>query len=156
MMKTNLKKLIADYLREAKLMQVATSKNNKPWVATVWYVHDEDWNLYFISRHNRRHSFDLKENPNVAGTIVKSHKTLGVKVRGIQFEGKALKVSITELPDAFNLFVKRYPKAKVHINSVNDTIKNITGTCIYKIIPLRIVLFDEVNFPDNPRQELKL
>lgn len=152
----NLKQLISEYLEEAKLMQIATVKDNKPWVATVWYVHDEDWSLYFISRRNRRHTIELKKNSHVAGAIVKPHKTLGVKARGIQFEGKALEVSTSELPHAFNLFVKRYPKAKVHIKSVKDIIKNITGTRIYKIKPSRIVLFDEVNFPNDPQQELRL
>ena len=155
-MATDLRRLISNYLKEAKLMQIATAKDNKPWVATVWYAYDEDLNIYFISRRSRRHSLELKENPNVAGAIAKSHETLGVKTRGIQFEGKASEVPLPELPRAFRLFTKRFPKTKAFIKSVKDIIKNITQHRFYKIKPSRIVLFDEVNFPDNPRQELKL
>ena len=155
-MKPNLRELVSNYLREAKLMQIATVKDNKPWVATVWYAFDDDLNLYFISRKTRRHSVELGKNSAIAGAIVKQHKTLGVKTRGIQFEGNATEVSILELPKSFNLFVKRFPKAKKFMISVRAIIKNITDHHIYKIVPSSIVLFDEVNFPDNSRQELKL
>lgn len=152
----NLRKLITDYLEEGRLMQIATVKDNKPWVATVWYACDKNLNIYFISRKTRRHSLEIKNNSAVAGAIVKPHRTLGVKTRGIQFEGNAAEVSVLELPKAFNLFVKRFPKAKKFMKSAQAIIKNITDHHIYKIVPSSIVLFDEVNFPDNSRQELKL
>lgn len=105
----SLEKLIEEYLREAKLMQVATVKNNRPWVASVWYVHDKDWNLYFISRKSRRHSLELKDNQYVAGTIVKPHtKGSGEKVRGIQFEGKAKETKGKTLELARSLAEARY------------------------------------------------
>lgn len=155
-MKQDIRKLVIDYLNEAELMQIATVRDNKPWVATVWFAYDKNMNFYFISRKTRRHSLELKDNPSVAGAIVKPHRTLGVKTRGIQFEGEASEVSLLELPNAFNLFVNRYPETKKFMKSVRDIVKNITDHHIYKIIPSMIVLFDEVNFPDNSRQELKL
>lgn len=151
-----LRGLITDYLKEAKLMQIATAKGNRPWVATVWFAYDSELNLYFISRKSRRHSLEMNANPNVAGAIAKPHETLGVKTRGIQFEGKASEVPVLELPKAFRIFTKRFPKTTAYVKSVKDILKNITQQRFYKIKPSRIVLFDEVNFPDNPQQELKL
>lgn len=151
-----LRKLIEDYLKEAKLMTLATCDKDKPWAATVWFIFDDKLNLYFISQKQRRHSLELKRNPKIAGTIVFPHEIFGVKVRGIQFEGEAYEASALELPNAYTLFAKRFPKVKENIKSVMDIIKNITRVRFYKIVPSRIVLYDEVNFPDNPRQELLL
>lgn len=155
-MATDLRKLVTGYLEEAKLMQIATAKNNKPWVATVWFAYDSELNLYFISRRSRRHSIEINDNPNIAGAIAKPHDTLGVKTRGIQFEGKASEVPVLELPKAFRIFTKRFPKTTAYVKSVKDILKNITQQRFYRIKPSRIVLFDEINFPGNPQQELNL
>ena len=155
----NLRKLVRDYLEDAKLMQVATVKNNKPWAASVWYVHDKDWNLYFISRHSRRHSLELKKNQNVAGTIVIPHtKGSGEKVRGLQFEGPAHDLTGVKeqktLERANKLYLSKYSLAE------DIPIENLTDpdwiATYYVIHPTSFVLFDEVNFPDSPRQELNL
>ena len=136
-------------------MCLATSKNNKPWACTVWYVNDEDWNLYFISQKARRHSIELKENPNVAGTIVLPHvKGSGEKVRGLQFEGTARACKLTELMKAHKLYISKYELAE-DIPKL-ELLKLSLSYTYYKITPSVIVLFDEINFPDEPRQELVL
>ncbi|MBI2545082.1 MAG: pyridoxamine 5'-phosphate oxidase family protein [Candidatus Aenigmarchaeota archaeon] len=153
----NLKKIITKYLKEAKLMQIATSKNNKPWVATVWYVQDEKLNLYFISRRSRRHSSELKDNRNVAGAIVKPHtKGSGEKVVGLQFEGTShdLTDEPNEIKKADRLYHKKYSLAE-HISLKQLTDPKWVAT-YYVVHPKVFVLWDEINFPDNPRQEFKL
>src|SRR3990172_7577213 len=159
----DLKKLVKDYIKEANLMQLATVKDKKPWVATVWFAYDNDFNLYFVSRYNRRHSLEIAKNPHVAGAIVKPHKTLGDKTQGGQFEGKCQEVKGKEVAKGNFLFAKRFPKVTKFILSPKEIIeakKEITKGKIphllYKITPRNIVLFDEVNFPDQSRQELKL
>lgn len=153
----SLKQLIENYLREAKLMQVATVADNKPWVATVWYAHDKNLNLYFISRKDRRHIQELKNNSHVAGTIVVAHEEgIGQKVRGIQFAGKAEIVGIRELINAYTLLKKKYPNIVKHIPNLDFVKQGAILVRFYKIIPTTVVLFDEINFPDNPRQELNL
>jgi uncharacterized protein YhbP (UPF0306 family) len=150
-----LKQLIEDYLKKAKLMQIATTKNSKPWAASAWYVHDEDLNLYFISRKKRRHSLELGENPNVAGTITIPHtKGSGEKVRGLQFEGKAQETTGKILKKARELYFKKYPLAE-KIPLARFFIPTFIAT-FYIIRPSLIVLYDEVNFPKNPQQELIL
>lgn len=151
----DLKSLIEDYLKEGKLMQVATSKGNKPWVASVWYVHDEKWNLYFISKKHRRHSKEIIENPEVAGVIVTPHtKGSGEKVRGLQFNGVARETNGHEMDKANKLYKAKYELAEeIALEELMDP-KVTYG--YYIIEPKTFVLFDEINFPDDPRQELKV
>jgi len=152
--RNKLKKMILDYLKEAKLLQIATAKNNKPWVATLWYVHDSKFNLYFISRRSRRHSLELMRNPDVAGAITKTHIIgSGEKVRGLQFEGKAEECHGATLKEASKLYLSKYPRAvKIPLEKLQDP--NFTAT--YVVHPRTFVLFDEVNFPKEPRQEIKI
>ncbi|OGY23188.1 MAG: hypothetical protein A2172_02305 [Candidatus Woykebacteria bacterium RBG_13_40_15] len=152
----DLKKLIKDYLKETNLMQIATAKGNKPWIASVWFAYDSAFNLYFISRFNRRHSLEIAKNPHVAGAIVKPHKTLGDKTRGLQFEGECHEVKGVELVKAFAIFAKRFPTVTKFILSPKDIVEGVTDHHFYKVVPSQIVLFDEVNFPDQSRRELNL
>lgn len=148
-----LKAVILDYLNQAKLLQIGTTKNNKPWVATVWFSHDKDFNFYFISHGERRHSSELGDNPNVAGTIVAPH-TLGSgeKVVGLQFEGIAEKIEDEEkLEKALDIYYSRYPNAD---RIPHEQFHN--GVACYVIHPKTLVLFDQVDYFDNPRHELKL
>lgn len=152
---SDIRELVISYLREAKLMTLATVRNNKPWVASAWYVHDENLNLYFISRKNRRHSLELKENPNVAGTITIPHtKGSGEKVRGLQYEGIVKETNGKILKKAREIYFRKYPNAE-KIPLSRFFIPTFIAT-FYIISPSVIVLFDEINFPKNPRQELML
>lgn len=149
----NLRKLIEDYLEEAKLMQVATSKNNQPWAASLYFAYDNLWNLYWISRSTRRHSEEIKDNEKVAGTIVLPH-THGQKVRGLQFQGIAKQLKGEEVKNGMDCYSKCYPD--VPAEKIRAIVEGKDSHVCYRITPAFFILFDEINFPDNPRQELKL
>ena len=154
-MPANLRKLVLDYLTEAKLMSIATCKDSMPWAANAWYVHDDELNLYFISRKNRRHSLELKENSHIAGTITKPHVIgSGEKVRGIQFEGVAHEATGKTLEKALRLYLAKYPTAqKIPLEMLE---KPDFIAAFYVIHAKILVLFDEINFPEEPRQELRI
>ena len=148
-----IKQLITDYLKEARLMQVATSQDNQPWACTVYFAFDEDLNLYWISKTDRRHSKEIRNNEKVAGTIVFPH-TPGDDVQGIQFQGIAKE--LTDKKEAIigmKYYAERYGVKPERVNTILD---GSDGHTCYKIMPDLYVLFDEVNFPDDPRQEYKL
>src|SRR5437016_2121320 len=136
-------------------MQIATVSANKAWVASVWYAHDDDWNLYFISRRYRRHSQEIEANPNVAGAIVLPHlKGSGEKVRGLQFSGQARRTQGDEIARAKSLYEAKYELA-AH-EDLDELKKPDVTFGFYIIEPEHFVLFDEINFPKNPRQEYRL
>lgn len=152
-MGVSLKKLIQDYLKEAKLMQLATSINNQPWVCSVWFTADGDLNIYWISSTTRRHSGEVIKNSKVAGAIALPH-TPEDPPRGIQFQGKAeLLTSKRELAKAILLFTGRIFTKK----NIIEFMKSKTSPHrFYMIKPTQFVLFDAVNFPNNSRQEYNL
>ncbi len=50
--------LAKEFIQKGKLMQVATTNNNQPWVISCWYTFDDNLNFYFISKiHNFTYCF---------------------------------------------------------------------------------------------------
>jgi uncharacterized protein YhbP (UPF0306 family) len=146
----NLKKIIRDYLKEARVMQLATVKDGQPWICTVNYVFDKESNLYWMSRRSTRHSQELKSDSRVAGAIVKNPD---IK-RCLHFEGSAYEVSKENLEFANELYSQRYDDKPNRLEEAKPDNKKVRTYYILK--PKLFVLFDEVNFPDNPRQEYNL
>ncbi|EKD64967.1 MAG: hypothetical protein ACD_50C00231G0011 [uncultured bacterium] len=148
-----LRKLIEEYIEKAKLMQVATSRNNRPWACSVYFAYDDKWNLYWISLSSARHSKEIEKNKKVAGTIVLPHKH-GDEVRGLQFEGvaKVLK-SKNEISSAMEYYAKRFGVSGKRVKAI---IENTDGHLCYVVRPKSFVLFDTLNYPNDSRQEYKL
>ncbi|MEX2007458.1 MAG: pyridoxamine 5'-phosphate oxidase family protein [Candidatus Levyibacteriota bacterium] len=145
-------KLVRDYLKEARMMQVATSKDNQPWVCTLYYASDDNQNIYWISKPDTRHSKELMANKKVAVAIPVKFNTLTVV--GLQVEGEAEEVSNL---DEIKKYVKLYSdKFKRGEGWYQDFLLGKNEHKLYRINPKMFVLFDAVNFPDNPRQEIRV
>lgn len=146
-------KLIANYLADQHMMQLATESDGQPWVCTVYYVVDEKLNLYWLSLPNRRHSKELVKRNKVAAAIPIKF-TKGKKVVGIQLQGHA-----EQLPsdNSSRQYVEVYA---TKFNRTEDWVNNFcndkTEHKLYKLIPTLFVLFDENNFPIETRQEYKI
>lgn len=149
----DIKQLIAEYLNEALLFQFATVKDNKPWVTTVCFGYDDKFNIYWFSKHSTRHSQELITNPNSAGTIVKSY-SIGDKVRGLQFEGTIKELTAPEDIDRGLLSnTQRYHIPESRLAELSKELNEKSGDYgLYQFTPHTIILYDTVNFPDNPRQ----
>lgn len=133
-------------------MQIATSVDGQPWCCTVFYVYDKDFNFYWISKPDTRHSKEIAKNPKVAGAIVLPHVPKDPS-RGIQFQGRAKLLSGKEEEIASKFFIRQFNREKTLLEDIRSG-KNPHK--FYRIKPTELVLFDRVNFPDNPRQEYNL
>jgi len=148
----DLKQLIQKYLEDARLMQLATVDDGKPWVSNVWFAADEDMNIYWFSSTNRRHSEEVAKDHHVAGAICLPH-TPEDKPRGLQFEGTAeVLTDEANVQKAMSHYADRiFPEEKVRELMAHAERPHK----FYRIKPSLFVLFDVANFPDNPRQEWK-
>lgn len=149
----DLRKIIVEYLKEAKLLQLATSLDSQPWVCSVWFVSDEDLNIYWFSSITRRHSDEVVKNNKVAGAIVLPQSPKDPP-RGLQFQGIAETLTNQEdIDKAISIYEGRiFSKEKIKEFMEHKEKQHK----FYRIKPTQFVLFDLVNFPDNPRQEYKV
>ncbi|MFT5281038.1 MAG: hypothetical protein ACI9AR_000491 [Flavobacteriaceae bacterium] len=142
-----MKKLLHQYLKESTLMQLATVSDGCPWLCNVYFVSDEDNNLYWTSKKARRHSQEILKNPISACTIVYDSK----KKQALQITGKSYQVSIEDLERICNLYSEKYGKKSGRLEEMlKDT---PDGQAFWILKPDTISFWDEVNFPDSPKQE---
>ena len=151
--KPNTEQLIQEYFKKAKLMQLATVSSGKPWVSNVWFVADKDMNIYWFSSITRRHSIEVMRDSHVSAAICLP-QTPADSPRGVQLEGSAeLVTKPSEVAIAMGYFIGRI--FSIHQIKYFMADKE-TPHRFYKIKPTSIVLFDAVNFPDQPKQEYVL
>ena len=141
------KDLLNEYIGQGKLMQLATVRDAKPWICTVYFVADAELNLYWLSFPERRHSLDIAKNAEVAIAIAIKHDK---PVIGVQGEGNAeIVTDKTVVKLMIEQYVAKYDVGqKFYANFMHGTNKHV----MYKFTPTNYVLFDEVNFPDDGRQ----
>jgi len=148
------KQLIKQFLKDARVMQLATVKDNKPWVCNVHFYADEENNLYWISTPARRHSEEIKDNANVAAAIKVHEDTPDeMYVIGISIEGTAELLTEEETKVIGRRYVEKLKKAPT---LVEDILSGKNPHKFYRLKQTNIVLFDTKNFPDQPRQEYKV
>ena len=99
---------IADFLAAHTTLTLATvGQERAPAAAAVFYAHDDDLTLYFLSEEKTRHAQNLLANPVVAGTIQADHQDWRV-IRGLQLEGRAERVPATRQAHAVAVYVRKF------------------------------------------------
>lgn len=145
-----MKDLIKEFLDSKKDMQLATVASGKPWICTVYFVYDEDLNLYWTSGRSRQHSLEILNNPNAAATIVKDTE----RKQALQIAGHAYEVADDDLERVHELYQDRYGKKDYDLEEMKKHTADGRSYWVFK--PTEISLWDEVNFPDVPKQKYTL
>lgn len=142
-----------EYLGGCKLLQVATfDLEAAPGFAHVWFAVDERFNFFFASNISRNHSQHIRRTGTVAfGTVGIALDGLGQKVRGITGHGGATELADQELREGFETYSSRWSKAR-ELFPVESMLDGTSPMRVYRIEPQELVLWDEVTFPDMPRQ----
>lgn len=142
---------VIKYLDQANLMQIATFSGRKPWCTTVFYAVDNLHNLYWLSPTSARHSREIAFNDHVAAAITVPH-SYGQGLHGLQVEGIAELVTTSDIEPLFQAYAEKY--------NARSRLPGLLGGTdeqrLYKLIPDAFVLYDEENFPTEPRQEWRL
>lgn len=133
-------------------MSLATSRNNHPYAAALFYASD-GLTLYFLSNPSSEHSLNIFLNPRVAATINTEHfdwKT----VRGLRIMGKAYAVGEEESKRARDIFESKYPFLTGLLKS-GVLRREFADYSFFKIIPETIRLIDNsVHFGYRAEMEI--
>ena len=151
----DIKNLISDYLKDIKLMQLATSQADQPWLCNVWYVIDDQDKVYWISRETRRHSQEIAQNPLVSCKFHRwFNEGLGQQGKSGVMAGKAQKLdNPSDIEEAYALYLARYPKL-AEFQSLEASLDDTGDHKFYCMTPHEIIWWDEKNFPDQSRQKV--
>ncbi len=145
--------LIRKYINQVNIMQLATSANDQPWVVIVHYYADLDFNLYWTSRPDRRHSKEIAANPKTSATILIHENTANENwVIGLTASGESELVNNMEdkISQAYVSKLHKDPNLPANIATGKDLAN------WYVLRASNIILFDSKDFPTNPRQDYKI
>jgi len=122
---------LQDFLDDQLLMSLATSDKFSLWCATVYYLSDNDLNLYFISGNHTDHVKNILKNHKVAFSI--TDKNHSEDVLSVQARGFCERVGESRLSKTLEKWNTKFPEKKFCIKDLNNN-----GASMYKIILTRL------------------
>ena len=139
-------KAVGDFLGSHTTMTLATSGEDGPWAAAVFYAHDSDLRLYFISAKDTRHAADIELNPKVAVAVNTQHKDWS-DIRGLQIGGVAEIVTPDQRAAVVETYLAKFPALRplfsVPRNEQESRIaRAFAASPFYRVRPNRIRLID--------------
>ncbi len=146
----NPNEIFQQFLDNNNLMQLASQDNGKIWVCNLYFASDEHGNIYWTSNRQRRHSIEIENNPNVAITIVNDAD----KKQAIQLSGRAYRVTVEESEKVHEMYGAKFGQKASRLEEVRQDTPESRAYWVLK--PEFIELWDEVNFPDKPKQQVNL
>lgn len=136
------KDALQEYLQSQNLMSLATCGPDM-WISSVYYVVDDEFNLYFLSEPTTIHCQALKKNIEVSCAIANSRQKVTAKKIGVQIHGQASQVnSLQKMRWMLAMWNKINPGFEAVINLKNIQ-KRVINSKVYKIQPKLIKFFNE-------------
>lgn len=140
---------IRTYLANHKLMTLATSTQDQPWVCTVYYAEDANLSLYFVTGKSNRHAAAVAANPQVAFSIYESTQNVADNKEGFQATGTCRLLTDTqEIAKALKLWHAKNPGVEDHIS-----LPYVSGpdskSGIFQITPTYMKHFNEALYGEN-------
>jgi hypothetical protein len=132
-------------------MQLATVRDGRPWIATVYFIADTTGSVYWLSFPTRRHSEDVQADGKAAVAIaVKLDKpVIGLQASGTVREVIDVEVIRRIMPG----YVAKYGSGG---DFADMFARGEAKHRLYQFTPEEWWLFDEVNYPGGERQAAQL
>jgi len=115
---TTREKVSAFLAAQTTLSLATTNADGAPHVCDVFFAHDENLAIYFLSDPKTRHLQNLQRDARVSATV---HATTRgwEQIRGVQIAGEARRVDETERARAYELYARKYPFVKQWLPSAD-------------------------------------
>ena len=135
-----------EWMAEITTLTLATTHDDIPWAATVFFAADAKFNLFFVSDHRTRHGRDVEINTNVAATINPDCRDWN-EIKGLQVRGTISIVKGVERAKAMALYLKKFPQVDQLFRNPQDAqeetiAQRLKSANIYKITPAMIRVID--------------
>lgn len=125
-------------------MTLATvSATGNPWSTPVFYALDEQYNFYWYSRKDTRHSQNIQENNNVSASIFSPEGE--DKLEGVYVAGIATELVEEELQHATELYAKKAAVNEEELEQLT-AVEDFLGDApvrMYKLTPMKMYISGE-------------
>jgi len=144
----DLKFQIYNYLQTQKLMGISTFRE-MPWPAIVYYIVDEDLNLYFISHPDDEHCKNIEKNNKVACTIFDSNQENSKPKVGIQYSGEVEVLSNLEKVKWMVTLWKKLIAGKDGYRPEAEDLLKVGSSRVYKVSPKKIKFYNSKDYKEK-------
>jgi uncharacterized protein len=147
-MDAGLRQALLDYLTTHNTMTLATAGVDGPAAAALFYVHDEQFRLYFLSETKAAHVANLRADARGAVTIHDDYRDWRV-IQGVQMRGAARAIQLPlELARATRLYLTKYPFLEEFMANPRRAGERLT----WKLASSRLFVFEPrwLRWIDNP------
>lgn len=153
----NIKSVFLDYLKQSRIMVLATLSETGPWATPVFYAIDDEFNIYFMSAKDAKHVSDIEKNNKVALAVAGTNQVLYAEKIGAQITGRAEKIDpkSQEYKKGVELLLTAvwgYGEEKL---LELDTVKSMTGL-LFKVKTDQAKFFNEKMFEDHLAREVAI
>ena len=137
-----------DILDNNMYLTIATSDYNTPWISNLYFAYDKDFNIYWYSSKETKHSRNINNNPKVAISIFNS-MAIGDDVQAVYIQAQATEITNKlELSQALILYAKKCFKTnfiqnKIDLNNFTKHIEDFRNSSplrMYKATTKRLWL----------------
>jgi uncharacterized protein YhbP (UPF0306 family) len=97
--------LTKELITNNRYLSLSTSDGKNVWIAPLYYVADDKWNLYFVSPIESLHAKHIIKNPNVAFCIFDSTQEPGTGI-GLQANAVASMIDSKDYPEVVVKYIK--------------------------------------------------
>lgn len=128
------KKIISENI----YMTIATSSlDGSPWISPVFFSYDKNYNLFWVSDKNSKHSRLIRNNPKVAIVIFNSQIPEG-EGDGVYLEAEACELTdVEEIKKAIIIRNQRATVDEFRVKQISEVTRDGVWR-IYKAIPKNI------------------
>jgi uncharacterized pyridoxamine 5'-phosphate oxidase family protein len=144
----DIKEQVLDFLKESKTIVIATaSANSEPQIATLYFLADNDFNLYFATGRETKKFKNLHDNKQAAFLI-----GTGPAVITVQGAGDVKEIETDELKTKGDIGVQILNKAEKEWPVLKLPHE---GIAFFRISPnwLTFLNLDKVGHPESYREE---
>jgi uncharacterized protein YhbP (UPF0306 family) len=153
-MKSDLSKIL-EFLQAHRFMSIATY-DTEIWIANVYYVVDDAFNVSLLSDPKTEHGKAIQINSSVACSIADSFQSVTDKKVGVQIRGSASRVygpsTMKWMLTLWNSINPGYEK----IMTIQNIQKKIIHSRIYKVQTKRIKFFNDALYGKKEWKEFSL
>ena len=133
----DLRRRALGYLREHRVMTLATAGAEGTWAAAVFYV-NEGFDLYFLSAGHTRHGRNMEADNRVAAAIQEDYRDWE-GIQGIQLEGRTHRLEGEARLKAIGLYRDKYPFVSGDNPQIQAALAKVAW---YHLRPTRLYFID--------------
>ncbi len=137
---------IQQMLEAHNTISLATSRDGKPWAASVFFASDKNLNLFFVSDDHTHHARDIGNGSAVVATANVDCAQWS-DVKGLQISGFAEPITGMERVGALQHYLLKFPDVKALFETPRgkdeETIaRRLKSATLYRVKPRWIRLID--------------